>query len=96
MTDGRSSVGVQPTAKRELARFSVAVRRRVGRAVDALATDPRPSGSKQLAGMPAERIWRIRVGDYRILYEIRDSRLVVLVIPIGHRREVYRGPRPRG
>lgn len=94
MAEGRYSVSLQPTAKRELASLAVAVRRRIGRAVDALATDPRPTGAKRLVGTPAERIWRIRVGDYRVLYEIRDAELAILVIRVGHHREVYRGRSP--
>lgn len=96
MDEGRYQVSLQPTALRELATLPIAVQRRIGRAIDALAIDPRPRGSKQLVGRPTERIWRIRVGDYRVLYDIRDAELIVLVIRIGHRREVYRGRRPRG
>jgi mRNA interferase RelE/StbE len=81
-----------PSARRALAGLPIAVRRRLGRAIDALATDPRPPGAKLLAGKPADRIWRLRAGDYRVLYDIRDAELVVLVIRVGHRREVYRGP----
>ena len=53
-----------------------------------MAAQPRPHGAKLLSGDHA--IWRLRVGDYRVLYEIRDAVLVVLVVRIGHRREVYR------
>ena len=52
-----------------------------------LKTQPRPSGCKKLRG---ENAWRIRVGDYRVIYEIHDKVLQVLVVTIGHRREVYR------
>jgi mRNA interferase RelE/StbE len=51
-----------------------------------LEGDPRPPGCKKLKGRDA---WRIRIGDYRAIYEINDGRLVVTVITIGHRREVY-------
>ena len=51
-----------------------------------LELDPRPSGCKKLKGRDA---YRIRIGDYRVIYEIQDSRLMVTVITIGHRREVY-------
>jgi mRNA interferase RelE/StbE len=61
-----------------------------------LASEPRPQQSKLLAGGADERIWRIRVADYRVLYEIRDEQLVVLVVRMGHRREVYRGRRTGG
>ena len=52
-----------------------------------LESNPRPADVKKLKGRPA---WRVRVGDYRILYEIHDRELVVIVVTIGHRREVYR------
>jgi mRNA interferase RelE/StbE len=53
-----------------------------------LAADPRPSGCKKLTGNTD--YYRMRVGDYRVLYEVRDRDVLVLVIKIGHRREVYR------
>jgi mRNA interferase RelE/StbE len=56
-------------------------------AMRALANDPRPSGCKKLKG---NELWRIRVGDYRIIYQIHDRVLVVLVVSIGHRSDVYR------
>ena len=55
--------------------------------LDELGENPRPPGSKKLAGAD---FWRTRVGDYRIVYSIEDQVLMVLVIRIGHRREVYR------
>jgi mRNA interferase RelE/StbE len=57
-------------------------------AMRGLATDPRPPGCEKLAGVAD--LFRIRVGDYRIIYHIRDEALLVLVVKIGHRREVYR------
>jgi mRNA interferase RelE/StbE len=92
----RYQIRLTPTATRELAGLQVAAQRRLGRVIDELANEPRPNGSRLLAGRRDERIWRIRVGDYRILYEIRDAVLLVLVIRIGHRREIYRRPRSRG
>ena len=56
-------------------------------AIEALATDPRPSGTCKLAGGAGE--WSIRVGYYRVVYEIHDGRLLILVIRVAHRREVY-------
>ena len=53
----------------------------------ALCDDPRPPGSVKLSGM---EYYRIRHGDYRIIYEIEDSRLIVVVVKVGHRREIYR------
>ncbi len=79
-----------PRAKREFANLARPIQKRVARAIDALARRPRPAGAKLLSGSGAERIWRIRVGDHRVLYQIQDERLVVLVIRIAHRRDVYR------
>ena len=64
------------------------LKRRIGQAIDALAMNPRPPGGVKLTG--EENAWRIRVGDYRVLYEIHDARLVILVIRIANRREAYR------
>lgn len=55
--------------------------------IDALAEDPRPPGSEKLS---AQARYRIRQGAYRILYEIEDGQLVIVVVKVGHRREVYR------
>ncbi len=57
--------------------------------VELLAENPRPPAATQLVGGSGE--WRVRTGDYRIIYEIHDGELLVLVIVVGHRREVYRG-----
>jgi mRNA interferase RelE/StbE len=62
-------------------------RRRVVARIAALADDPRPSGAQRLSG--AEQ-YRLRQGDYRILYEIEDGVLLITVVRVGHRREVYR------
>ncbi|GAA3975592.1 hypothetical protein GCM10022630_17440 [Thermobifida alba] len=62
--------------------------RRVHAAVLALAREPRPSGCRQLSGCPG--IWRIRVGEYRVVYSVDDGELVVLALRVAHRREVDR------
>jgi len=77
-----------PGAARALERTPIATRRRLAHAIDELASNPRPHGSQKLRG--ADDIWRLRVGDYRILYQVQDDLLLILVIKIGHRREVYR------
>ncbi len=56
--------------------------------IDALATEPRPNGVVKLAG--EDDLYRIRVGDYRIIYCIQDEQLLILVVKIGHRKDVYR------
>jgi len=75
-------------ARRQLRSLPAREQTRVGQTIDELATDPRPPGSQKLAGL--ENQWRVRVGDYRIIYEVRDRVLLVLVIRIGHRRDIYR------
>jgi len=64
------------------------IQKRIVRSIESLADDPRPGGVKKLAG--ADDLWRLRVGDYRVIYEIRDRALVVLIIAVGHRGDVYR------
>ncbi|MEE8126514.1 MAG: type II toxin-antitoxin system RelE/ParE family toxin [Nitrospirales bacterium] len=60
---------------------------RILKRLEALADDPRPVGSEKLSGQ--ER-FRVRQGMYRIIYEIRDEELVIIVVKVGHRRDVYR------
>jgi mRNA interferase RelE/StbE len=77
-----------PAATRDFRGLSPDVRRRLRPRIDALAVQPRPREAAALRG--GENIYRLRVGDYRILYEIREAVLLVLVVRIGHRREIYR------
>ncbi len=65
--------------------------RRILAAIETLSEDPRPAGCEKLSGQ--ER-YRFRQGDYRIIYEIRDDELIVIVVKVGHRKEVYRRSRP--
>ena len=90
MTEPRYEIHLTPGARRDLAGLPVADQRRIARAIDNLAGDPRPAGCRLLAGRPSERIWRLRIGDHRVLYEIRDALLLVLVIRVAHRRDAYR------
>lgn len=75
-------------AEKALAALPGEARRRIASKIDALAENPRPPGTKKLTG--EDDLYRVRVGDYRVVYEIRDRVLIVLVLNIGHRREVYR------
>jgi len=74
-------------AQRELAALAGEPYERVKDAIMRLADDPRPSGCTKLVGREG---WRIRVGDYRVVYEIDDRQRVVTVLHIGHRKDVYR------
>ncbi|MBX9639198.1 MAG: type II toxin-antitoxin system RelE/ParE family toxin [Mycobacteriaceae bacterium] len=62
-------------------------RERIVRAVRSLGANPRPQGCKKLANVG--NAWRVRVGDYRVVYEIHDRVLLVVVLKVGHRRDVY-------
>ncbi|MGD0768767.1 MAG: type II toxin-antitoxin system RelE/ParE family toxin [Tepidisphaeraceae bacterium] len=77
------------SVKREMRRLDAVMVKRIDAAILALAENPRPSGCVRLSGQ--SHLWRIRVGDYRVLYEIQDQQLVVLVVSVAHRREAYRG-----
>lgn len=88
MTDPTYRIEVAPAAARQLRKLDHPARRRVQAAVELLASDPRPPGAKKIVGGEGE--WRVRTGDYRIVYEVRDQVLLVLVLAVGHRRDVYR------
>lgn len=81
-------VELLPSAARALRKLDRRTQLRVEQKIAALADDPRPSGVKLLSS--EERIYRLRAGDFRILYQVNDKVLVILVIAIGHRRDVYR------
>jgi len=83
------TIEIQTKAKRQLKSFEKQTQERIAKAVNQLAKNPRPNNSKALKGF--HEIFRIRVGDYRVIYEIRESELIILVVEIDHRREVYRG-----
>lgn len=61
----------------------------IGERISALADDPRPPGMEKVEG--GDNLWRVRAGDYRIVYTIEDEILLVVIVKVGHRREVYRG-----
>ena len=82
------SISIDPAALREMKKLTSTVRREVASAINALADDPRPEGAKKLSGSKSS--YRIRVGAYRILYRITDKQLLILVVKVGHRRDVYR------
>ena len=83
----RYTVVLKPAAERALKKMAQPTLRRIAKAIDNLGTDPRPSGVTALQGEPG--LLRIRVGDYRIIYIVRDDVLTVLVVTVGRRREVY-------
>ncbi len=80
-------VTLSPMAARQLRKLDVQARRRIQAALELLAEQPRPPSATRLVGSAGE--WRVRTGDYRIVYEIEDDHLLILVLRLGHRREVY-------
>jgi mRNA interferase RelE/StbE len=76
------------TAAEELAALPKADQRRIAAKIDTLRDNPRPPWVKELVA--EQTLYRLRVGDFRVIYSIDDKKLVVLVIRIGHRRDVYR------
>ena len=79
---------IKDSARKELAALSLPLQKRIDTRIRALSENPRPSGIKKLAG--DENLYRLRVGAYRIIYQIQDKALLVLVIKISLHREVYR------
>ncbi|HEY7822356.1 MAG TPA: type II toxin-antitoxin system RelE/ParE family toxin [Acidimicrobiia bacterium] len=79
---------VSARARKQLSRMDRADQQRIRAALDLLASDPRPPRCVALTGV--ESVYRVRVGDYRVLYSIDDEIRIISVIRIGHRREVYR------
>jgi mRNA interferase RelE/StbE len=82
----RYRVEVRPAALRTLRNLDATVRPRIEGAIALLAEDPRPPASRPLRGRPG---YRVRVGDYRIIYTVQDDVLLIVVVTLGHRREVY-------
>lgn len=85
-------IELTPAAEKTLAKVAKSNRtllKRLDHTLLALAENPVPVGNKQLAGEDPP-LYRVRVGDYRILYQIEDNVLVVLVVHVGHRKDVYR------
>lgn len=84
---GRYRVVFRKSVAQDMRRIPNRDLRRILAAIDSLSEDPRPSGIEKLSGQ--ER-YRMRQGDYRIIYEIRDDEVIVVVVKVGHRKDVYR------
>ena len=81
-------IRIHRSAARELEKLEPPIRRRIARAIDRLAEDPRGRSTVKLRA--ADDLWRLRVGDYRVIYQVRGDALLVLVIRVRHRRDAYR------
>lgn len=78
----------KPSAARELRRIDRSIVPRIVAAVEELASNPYPAGVRKLSG--AENTFRIRIGDYRIIYEVHSGWLVITIVRVRHRKDVYR------
>jgi mRNA interferase RelE/StbE len=74
-------------ARKTFEQLDRAIRQQVGRAIDRLAENPRPGQATQLVGDP--RTWRVRAGDWRVLYEIHEEQITVLILDVKHRSKAY-------
>ncbi|MFE7844019.1 type II toxin-antitoxin system RelE/ParE family toxin [Microbacterium sp. NPDC057407] len=79
-------VQILPVAVREIRKLPPEAKRRVQAAIELLAENPRPPAAKKLTARPE---WRVRTGDYRVLYRIEDDILTIVVVRAGHRRDIY-------
>jgi mRNA interferase RelE/StbE len=80
------SIEITATAKKQLTKLPLSITDKLIKVIQELAKNPRPAGYKKLKGRPG---YRIRKGDYRIIYEIYDAQLIVNVVTVGNRKEVY-------
>jgi mRNA interferase RelE/StbE len=79
---------IEKKAKKQLSSISEPYFTRIVDAIEKLSFEPRPMGSRKLIGRDG---YRLRVGDYRIIYSIKDKELVIFVLEIGHRKDIYKG-----
>jgi mRNA interferase RelE/StbE len=84
-------IEIFPSAIKELARLPRHDQEAISGVIDNLADNPNPAGSKKLKGKKNPALWRVRSGDYRIIYQIEREEILILIVKIGHQREVYRG-----
>ena len=78
---------LRPSVEKDLKKIPATDLRKIFVRIEALREDPRPVGCVKLSG---EEYYRVRQGDYRIVYEIEDKKLIVIVVKVGHRRDIYR------
>ena len=78
---------IEKSAQKDLSKIQRKDQSRIIKSIEELSKNPRPAKSKKLTGRDA---WRIRVGDHRVIYEIHDARLLILIVVIGHRKDIYK------
>jgi mRNA interferase RelE/StbE len=82
------AIRFKKSAEKELERLPAQIIKRISKAIDLLTENPRPAGSKKLEGQK-ESLWRIRIGDYRVIYLVEDVIKIVEIRKIGHRKDIY-------
>ena len=82
------SVELTRTAEKQLRRIAQRHRIRLVEAIHGLVDRPRPHGARKLQGY--DDVYRIRVGQYRVVYEVLEDRVIVIVLKVGHRRDIYK------
>lgn len=81
-------VDFKPSAAREFRKLSKDTAERISKKIDSLADDPFPYGYTEMKG--SQSFYRVKVGDYRVIYTVEHDELLILIVTIGHRREIYR------
>jgi mRNA interferase RelE/StbE len=84
---GRFEIRILPSVRKDLRGIPKATVQRILETIEGLGNDPRPPGCKKLT---STNLYRLRAGSYRIIYEINDAEVVVIVVKVGHRKDVYR------
>ncbi|MFT4929335.1 MAG: mRNA interferase RelE/StbE [Phenylobacterium sp.] len=78
---------IERSAQKSLVKIPKSEQLKIIQSIESLSDNPRPHGSKKLSGRDG---WRIRIGNYRVIYEIQNNQLIVLVLSIGDRKEIYK------
>ena len=82
------SIRIKPSALSKLKKLPSQIKRRISAKIDSLASDARPAGGEKLEG--TDDLYRVRVGNYRIIYQIQDENLLIMIVKVGDRKEIYR------
>ena len=82
------TIELTKTARKQFDHLSIVIQNKIEKKIDDLAQNPRPQGVVKLTH--EDNLYRIRSGDYRVIYQIQDKALLILVVKIGHRKEIYR------
>lgn len=81
-------VTISPAAKRQIKNLEPKIQEKIVQHLREIGKNPRPSGTKKLSG--TRDVYRLRIGDYRVVYQIRGDELIILILGVGHRQEIYK------